>query len=146
MDIEAHKAELDEFYAEMAALKEQNRWMRLYLTAAILARESVTLPLARDALVAYDISVREVQALFDSGELAIAYGSNAATLYDAATEEEVLTNSQLRNLLTRNFRMLDSIEGGTDADDPSGTVGVARGTRGSPASDIPLALAMGTLR
>ena len=28
-------------------------------------------------------------------------------------------------------------EGGTDADDPSGTVGVARGTRGSPASDIP---------
>ena len=36
MDIEAHKAELDEFYAEMAVLKEQNRWMRLYLTAAIL--------------------------------------------------------------------------------------------------------------
>ena len=29
------------------------------------------------------------------------------------------------------------LEGGTDADDPSGTVGVARGTRGSPASDIP---------
>ena len=109
MDIEAHKAELDEFYAAMAVLKEQNRWMRLYLTAAILARESVTLPLARDALVSYDISVREVQALFDSGELAIAYGSDGATLYDVATEEEVLTNSQLRNLLTRNFRMLDSI-------------------------------------
>ena len=110
MDIEAHKAELDEFYAEMAALKEQNRWMRLYLTAAILDRENFTLPLARDALASYDISVREAQALFDSGELAIAYGSNAATLYDAATEEEVLTNSQLRNLLTRNFRMLDSIK------------------------------------
>ena len=29
------------------------------------------------------------------------------------------------------------LEGGTDADDPSGTVGVARGTRGSSASDIP---------
>lgn len=108
IDIEAHKAALDEFYAEMVVLKEQNRRMRLYLTAAILDRENFTLPLARDALVSCDISIREVQALFDSGELAIAYGSDGATLYGVATEEEVLTNSQLRNLLTRNFRILET--------------------------------------
>ena len=37
------------------------------------------------------------------------------------------------NAITADY----SYEGGMDADDPSGTVGVARGTRGSSASDIP---------
>ena len=36
-----------------------------------------------------------------------------------------------------NHKPVKTIEGGKDADDPSGTVGVARGTRGSSAGIIP---------